>query len=58
MNFWWVVLIGVIVAFVLAFAQYVHKRKSRKCEYCDGEWDGICPDCKAKLFPEEEKKTK
>lgn len=56
MNFWTVTLGAIIVVFVLALIQYVHKKKSRICEICNSwTWDGICPHCRAKIFPEEKK---
>jgi hypothetical protein len=59
MDFWTVVLIVVIAIFVLSLVQYIYKKRSRICEYCNHwTWDGICPSCRAKLFPEEDSEKK
>jgi len=42
------------VVFVLAVVRYIYKKKSRVCDLCGKVWDGICDECRKKMFPEDD----
>ncbi|GEM_PF-3175165 len=44
--------LGAMVGAVAGLIRYVHTRQARRCEFCDGVWDGVCEDCRRKMFPE------